>query len=83
MDRSLSRALGNSPTSIYGRGYSSHAVDGMQNAGIFPTVVENTILTGTKITQANGNIKYYDAINDISVITNETGRVITTFWGGK
>ena len=37
----------NKPTTIMGRDYSGHALDRMQERGLVPSVVENTIAHGT------------------------------------
>src|SRR5262249_27549236 len=37
----------NAPETIGGRDYTGHALDQMQNRGLTPTVIENTINTGT------------------------------------
>jgi hypothetical protein len=71
----------NSPTEIYGRGYSGHALDRMQGRGIPPSAVENTIQHGQRAAgNYPGTTHYYDPINGLTVITNtQTGRVITTW----
>jgi len=68
---------------VAGREYAGHAFDQMQNRGIMPSVVENTIKIG-KITPDSipGRIVHYDAINNVSVVTDAaSGRVITTSYG--
>ncbi|MCW5746787.1 MAG: DUF4258 domain-containing protein [Alphaproteobacteria bacterium] len=76
------QATRNSATTIGGRQYSGHALDQMQNRGIMPSVVENTIRTGTAFPTRAGTTGYYDAVNNIRVITNTaTGRVVTTIPG--
>lgn len=67
----------NCPGSIGGRSYSGHALDRMQGRGITPSSVENTIKTGTSNVQPNGNIQYHDAGNNITVIINQNGGVVT------
>lgn len=68
-------------TTINNRNYSGHALDQMQNRGITPSVVENTIKTGTKYTTRPGTTGYYDSVNNLRVITNsETGKVVTTIF---
>ncbi|OOF52595.1 VENN motif pre-toxin domain-containing protein [Rodentibacter trehalosifermentans] len=62
---------------ISGREYSGHALDRMQDRGIFPSVIENTIKVGNKITNELGVSIYKDRINGIKVITNDKGKVIT------
>ena len=70
----------NSPKIISNRYYTGHALDQMQGRGITPTVVENTISVGKKITNAN-KVLYYDSVNNISVITNSNGSIITAYRG--
>lgn len=82
MDRSLQYRLGNRPAFINQRMYRSHAQDAMQNGGIYPSMVENTVRYGKAVRQVQGKTRYYDAYNDITVVTNKNGDVITTFWGG-
>jgi hypothetical protein len=55
----------------------------MENRGIMPSVVENTITNGISreiIEKGIKNQKYYDPINNISVIVN-ANKVITTGHG--
>ena len=56
---------------IMGRSYKGHALDRMQDRGIMPRSIENTIKTG-KISRSSrpGEVVYYDAVNKIKVITN-------------
>ena len=69
----------NQPTTIGGRDYSGHALDQMQNRGTTPSVVENTIKTGTPIPGNTLNeIEYVDTINGVNVVVDAaTGRVVT------
>jgi hypothetical protein len=72
----------NEATQINGLDFSSHALDQMQNRGITPSVVENTISTGTQYQTGAGTIGFYDPINNVRVISNsETGRVVTVIRG--
>jgi filamentous hemagglutinin len=69
----------NAATTIGNRPFSGHALDQMQNRGVPPTVVDNTILTGA---QRAGNtaaeVRYYDPVNNLSVVVDRaTGRVVT------
>jgi large repetitive protein len=65
---------------VNGQEYSGHAFDQMRNRGLVPSVVENTIQNGIK---SPGNTPsttlIYDPINDVTVIINSTGKVITTY----
>jgi hypothetical protein len=71
----------NDPTTIYGRPYSGHALDRMQERGIYPSVVENTIQTGTPAPGREiGTTLYHDPVNNVTVVIDDAGgRVITTW----
>ncbi len=74
----------NSPATINGRPYSGHAIDQMQNRGIPPSVVDNTIRNGTPFSTrpGSGTTGYYDAVNGVRVIVNSrTGNVVTVIPG--
>lgn len=71
----------NAPGFVNNRAYTGHAFDQMQGRGIYPSVVENTISSGSKILQSNGTTRYYDEINDINVILNGDGGVVTSYYG--
>ena len=81
--------LGNAPyqparntgTTIGDRTFTGHALDQMQNRGIMPTVVENAIQVGTPFATRPGTRGYYDPVNDLQVITNDIGEVVTVIWG--
>ena len=69
-------------TEIGGRLYNGHAVDQLQARGIYPSVVENTIKVSNGVLQLNGRTRYYDRVNDITVILD--GIIVwTTYYGGK
>jgi len=64
---------------IAGREYSGHALDRMQRRGLTPSVVENTIESGTSM---SGTTAYHDAVNNVTVIINtNSGRVVTVSYG--
>lgn len=69
----------NPPQDVNGRSYSGHALDQMQNRGLMPSVIENTISTGEKLPSKKPGVSvYYDKVNDVSVVLNDqTGTVIT------
>jgi Domain of unknown function (DUF4258) len=69
---------------IGGRNFSAHALDQMQNRGIMPSVVENTIKHGTSFPgNRAGTIGYDDAVNNVRVIVNsQNGTMITVIRGG-
>jgi RHS repeat-associated protein len=72
----------NDPATINGRDYSGHALDQMQNRGVMPSAIENTITTGKIFPTQSGTTGYYDSTNNIRVIVNsETGKVVTTIRG--
>ena len=59
--------------------YTGHAFDQMQNRGIPPSVVDQAITSGLpRLGNTPGTTRYYDPINNLSVIRdNRTGTVIT------
>jgi hypothetical protein len=71
----------NQLTNINGRDYSGHAVDRMQDRGIPPSVVENTIKNGIASPNGAGATKYYDPINNTTIIVNSRGGVVTVSHG--
>jgi filamentous hemagglutinin len=72
----------NAPAEIGGRPFSGHALDQMQNRGILPSVVDNTIRTGSTFPTRPGTIGYFDPVNGVRVITNsQTGQVVTVIRG--
>ena len=73
----------NTQTNVGGREFSGHALDRMQDRGIMPSVVENTISQGTASPSYGGATKYYDAVNNVTAVLNEAGKVITVMYGGK
>ncbi len=72
----------NEPTTINGREYSGHALDRMQGRGLVPTVIENTIAEGNPYAGKYPNTTiYYDTVNNVSVVLNAEGGVITVGYG--
>ena len=72
----------NTATTIDGQSYSGHALDQMQNRGLMPSVVGNTIKNGETFPSRPGTTGYYDPVNNVRVITNSnTGTVITAIPG--
>jgi hypothetical protein len=68
----------NQPATINGQNYSGHALDQMQNRGITPSVVEETLKNGTQLATRGNAYHIYDPKNNISVIiNNETKNIIT------
>lgn len=53
----------------------------MQGRGFTPTVVENVIQRGEFLGVSEGKNIYYDAENDITVLTGKGGRVVSVGYG--
>ncbi|WP_292534456.1 RHS repeat-associated core domain-containing protein, partial [Mesorhizobium sp.] len=69
----------NAPGEVNGRQYSGHAFDQLQNRGLTPSVVEDTIKTGTRAVKGNVTV-YTSRANDVSVVVDtSTGRVVTAY----
>ena len=74
----------NNPITIDGIKYSGHAIDKMQNIGIVPSIVDNVIKKGTSMVGKRVNtLRYFDADNNITVITNSLTKEIITVSHGK
>jgi Domain of unknown function (DUF4258) len=73
----------NEQAAIAGRDYTGHAIDRMQERGLMPSVVENTIRVGEEMSgKRAGTTSYYEAENHVTVITDTvTGRVVTVSSG--
>ncbi|WP_234667820.1 hemagglutinin repeat-containing protein [Halomonas sp. TD01] len=71
----------NESTNIGGREYSGHALDRMQDRGILPSVVENTIRNGQSYPSRGGTTVFHSSENNISVVINRQGDVVTTRYG--
>ncbi|HKV23101.1 MAG TPA: RHS repeat-associated core domain-containing protein [Candidatus Acidoferrum sp.] len=69
----------NAPATILGREYSGHALDRMQGRGLTPTVVEEIIASGTESAGTEPGTTMHSA-QGITVITNQTGRVVTVMY---
>ena len=68
----------NKPGTVYGRSYRGHAFDQMENRGIPPSVVEETIQKNFWCPgKRSGTMAYYDSTNHVTVI----GQVVTTGYG--
>jgi hypothetical protein len=71
----------NIPATIQRRLYTRHALDQMQNRGLFPSVVEDTIKTGRMISsKKNSNIIFHCKSNNLTVISSPEGKVVSTFF---
>ena len=77
------QAVRNTPEVIDGRNFSAHALDQMQNRGIMPSVVENTLKQGTSFPgNTAGTTGFFDAVNNVRVIVNsQNGTVVTVIRG--
>lgn len=71
----------NKPTNISGREYSGHALDRMQDRGILPSVIEDTIRNGKSYHSRGGTTVFHSPENNISVVVNGRGDVVTTRYG--
>lgn len=71
----------NAPASVNGVNYSGHALDQMRNRGYTPSVIENALNNNVKTFARNGNFQTSDPINNLRVITNSNGRVMTVIPG--
>jgi len=71
----------NVPGIVNGRNYSGHAFDQMQARGIMPSAVDDTVATGVGAGSRGGTTVYYGAGNDISVVVNADGKVVTVSYG--
>ena len=81
-DQVMVQGTRNVPTVINDVNYSGHALDQMQNRGIMPSVVENTMNVGTQFPTRAGTVGYFDSVNNVRVIVNsQNGTVVTVIRG--
>jgi len=75
----------NPPGKLNDQPSSGHAFDKMQDEGLMPSVVDQARRQGNpKPGKLPGTTRYYDKINDVSVVVDDkTGGVITTYYGDK
>jgi RHS repeat-associated protein len=71
----------NQSANVNGLDYSGHALDRMQDRGLTPTVISNTIENGNSTPSRGGTTLYYDSTNNISVVINSQGKVVTVKYG--
>ena len=73
----------NSPAVLNGKQYSGHALDQMQNRGLMPSIIENTIKAGRKFsTHSSETTGFYDSVNRVRVIVNsKSGQIVTAIRG--
>lgn len=71
----------NAPTKLFGREFSGHALDRMQEREFTPSIVQNAIEHGVPTPQPErGTIIYWDAVNKFNVsVDAANGRVVTVF----
>jgi hypothetical protein len=65
----------NRPTTIGGRIYSGHAADQMQERGIIPLAVEETIRNGQPSSGRNPGETAHVGTNGVKVVTGADGQV--------
>jgi RHS repeat-associated protein len=74
----------NAETVIGGRQFGGHSLDQMQGRGVMPSAVENTVRVGRATPDPiPGRIRYYDPTNNLTVITESNGRVVTVITGKR
>lgn len=71
----------NTPGAVDGTDYAGHAFDRMQDRGLTPSVIQNTIENGVPTPSRGGTTVFYDSINNVSVVTNSEGKGITVKYG--
>lgn len=71
----------NTPGAVDGTDYAGHAFDRMQDRGLAPSVIQNTIENGVPTPSRGGTTVFYDSVNNVSVVTNSEGKVITVKYG--
>ncbi len=71
----------NTPGTVGNTSYSGHAFDRMQGRGLMPSVVDDAIAHGQHAPGSDGTTVHYSPANNVSVVTNAEGRVVTTGYG--
>lgn len=72
----------NSPQTINDINYTGHALDEMQSEGIVPSAVENTVKGSQGVHgKIPGTTAHYDPVNNVTVIINAAGDVVTVSSG--
>ncbi|GGY05829.1 hypothetical protein GCM10011289_05300 [Paludibacterium paludis] len=64
------------PAIIGNHNYSGHALDRMQDRGLMPSVIENTIQNGIATTSRGGTTVYFDSKNNLSSIVNKYEKLL-------
>ncbi|WP_246257803.1 DUF4258 domain-containing protein [Pararobbsia alpina] len=67
----------NEAANVDGTDFSGHALDRMQDRGLTPSVIQNAIDNGVATPSRGGTAIHYDSVNNVSVVTNSVGRVVT------
>ncbi|WP_275789083.1 RHS repeat-associated core domain-containing protein [Pararhizobium gei] len=74
----------NAETVIGGREFGGHALDQMQGRGVMPSAVENTVRVGRASPDPiPGRTRHYEQTNNLTVITESNGRVVTVITGKR
>ncbi|MEI7494415.1 MAG: hypothetical protein WCJ92_07470 [Alphaproteobacteria bacterium] len=72
----------NEPTKIGDTNYTGHALDEMRAQGLTPSVVEQAVQKGVSCPgRLAGTTVKYDPVNNVSVVVNSEGSVVTTSFG--
>jgi len=72
----------NEPTKIGDTNYTGHALDEMRAQGLTPSVVEQAVQKGVSCPgRFAGTTVKYDPVNNVSVVVNSEGSVVTTSFG--
>ncbi len=68
---------------VCGRNFSGHAFDLMQARGIPPSVVNNTITTGSEyLGKTSSTSQYYSVVINVTIVVNHnTGNTVSVRWG--
>jgi RHS repeat-associated protein len=83
LKNALFQPIRNAQATINGYTYKRHALDQMQNRGIVPMVVENTIKNGRIFKTRQNTMGFYDPVNKIRVITDSCKEGIITVIRGE
>ncbi|HTB63774.1 MAG TPA: RHS repeat-associated core domain-containing protein, partial [Opitutales bacterium] len=74
----------NEPGAVDGIKYVDHAFDQMQARGLTPSVAKNAIEHGVPSPDPiPGRIRYFDSTNNITVVTEANGTVVTVMTGKR
>lgn len=74
----------NEPANIGGRDFSGRALDQVQGRGVPPSAVENTTQNGLPSPDPiPGRVRCYDPVNNLTVITESDGQVVTVITGQR